>query len=68
LFQVGDKIPKVETLGLSSRLVCWRLWQNVEFQQSWQLNISDEQTFSPLQKKIQDLILVAKGKQQEFFE
>jgi hypothetical protein len=30
LFQSGDKIIRVEALGLSSRLVCWRLWQNVE--------------------------------------
>jgi hypothetical protein len=26
LFQLGDKILRVEACGLSSRLVCWRLW------------------------------------------
>jgi hypothetical protein len=30
LFQSGDRILRVETSSLSSRLVCWRLWQNVE--------------------------------------
>jgi hypothetical protein len=30
LFQVGGKILKVGALGVSSRLVCWRLWQNFE--------------------------------------
>jgi hypothetical protein len=35
LFQAGDKILRVEALGLSSRLVCWRLWQSVELQQTW---------------------------------
>jgi hypothetical protein len=40
LFQAGDRIFRVEALGLSSRLVCWRLWRNVEFQQSWQLDNS----------------------------
>ncbi len=68
LFQAGDRILKVEALGLSSQLVCWRLWQNVEFQQSWQLNNSNEQTLSPLSIFFQDLIPIAKGKQQEFFE
>jgi hypothetical protein len=26
LFQPGDRILKVESSGLSSRFVCWRLW------------------------------------------
>jgi hypothetical protein len=30
LFQSSDKILRVEALGLSSKLVYWRLWQNVE--------------------------------------
>ncbi len=61
LFQSGDKILKVEALGPSSKLVCWRLWQNVELQETWQLDNSNEQTFSPLPIVFQDLIQVAKG-------
>jgi hypothetical protein len=48
--------------------VCWRLWQNVEFQQSWQLDSSNEQNFSPLPIAFQDFVLIAKGMQHEFFE
>lgn len=47
LFQTRDKILKVKALGMSSRLVCWRLCQNIEFQHHWQLEGSDEQIFSP---------------------
>jgi hypothetical protein len=45
LFQLGDEIFKVKPQGLASRLVCWKLWQNVELQQTWQLHSSNEQTF-----------------------
>jgi PhoPQ-activated pathogenicity-related protein len=38
LFQSSDKIFKVEASNLSSQLVCWRLWQNIELQQAWQLD------------------------------
>jgi len=48
--------------------VCLRLLQNVEFQQSWQLENLDEQTFSPLPIAFQDLVPIAEGVQQEFFE
>ncbi len=63
LFQLGDKILRVEALGLSSKLVCWRLWKNVELQQTWQLDSLNEQTFSPLPIVFQDLIQVTKGNQ-----
>jgi hypothetical protein len=63
LFQSGDKILKVEAFGLSSRLVCWKLWQNVELQQAWQLDSSYAQTFSPLPIIFQDLIPVTEGDQ-----
>ncbi len=63
LFQSSDEILRVEALGLSSKLVYWRLWQNVELQQTWQLDSSNEQTFSPLPIVFQDLIQVAKGNQ-----
>jgi len=48
--------------------VCWRLWQDVEFQQLWQLDSLDEQTFSPLPIVFQDLVPITKGEQHEFFE
>jgi len=68
LFQTCDKIFKIEALGLSSRLVCWKLWQNVEFQQSWHLESSNEQTFSPLLITFQNLVPIAIRVQHEFFE
>jgi len=67
LFQLGDRVLRVEAFGLSSRLVCWRLWQNVKLQHAWQLHSSNEQTFSPLPINFQDLIPVAKVDQQDFF-
>jgi hypothetical protein len=60
LFQVGDKILKVDsiiTIGVLEALA------NVELQQAWQLDNSYEQTFSPLPIVFQDLIPVIKGKQ-----
>ncbi len=48
--------------------MCWKLWQNVEFQQSWHLNSSDEQTLSPLPKTFQDFVPITKGVQHEFFD
>ncbi len=63
LFQASDKILRVEASGLSSRLVCWRFWQNVEFQQSWQLDNSNEQTFSPLPIVFQDIVPITEGEQ-----
>ncbi len=68
LFQAGNMIVRVEASSLSSQLVCWRLWQNVELQQAWQLDSSDEQIFSPLPIVFQNLIPVAKGEQQKFFD
>ncbi len=68
LFQVDDKILRIEASGLPSQLVCWRFWQNVKFQQSWQLDNLDEQAFSPLPICFQDLVLITKGEHQEFFE
>jgi hypothetical protein len=47
--------------------VCWRLRQNVELQQAWQLDSSDEKTFSPLQIVFQDLIPVAEEDPHDFF-
>jgi hypothetical protein len=68
LFQSDDMILGVEASSLSSRLVCWRFCQNFELQQAWQLDSSDEQTFSPLPINFQDLILVVEGDQHNFFK
>jgi hypothetical protein len=60
LFQIGDKIFRIEASNLSPQLVCWRLWQNVEFQQSQHLDNSNEQTFSPFPITFQDVVPIIK--------
>jgi len=46
LFQAGDKLVKVETPGLTSHIVSWRLCEDNNRQFQWQLNSTNEQTFS----------------------
>jgi len=50
------------TIGVLEALV------KFEFQQSWQLDSSNEQTLSPLPIAFQDLVPIIEGMQHEFFE
>jgi hypothetical protein len=57
LFQVADKLLRVETSRLTSCILNWRLCEDINHQ----LNNLDEQTFSLLLIAFQDLVLVVEG-------
>jgi hypothetical protein len=68
LFQVVDKLLRVEALGLTSCILSWKLCEKNDFRLRWQLESSDEQTFSLLPIAFQDLAFVVEGEHQEFFD
>jgi hypothetical protein len=68
LFQIGDKLFKVETSRLTSRILSWRLCEYNNRWLQWQLDNSNEQTFSLLQIAFQDLVPIVEGEQQDFFD
>ncbi len=66
LFQVGDRLLRVEHSGSSSRLISWRIWRNQE--EGWQFKqeSTDEQSFSTFPSDFVPLKPVAEGDQSEF--
>jgi hypothetical protein len=46
LFQMGDRILKIEHRGSRSRLICWRVWSDAGDNWQFQLESSDEQAFA----------------------
>jgi hypothetical protein len=66
LFQVGDRLIKVEHSGSSSRLVSWRIWRNQEEGWQFQQESTDEQGFSFFPSNFSPLRPVAEGDQSEF--
>jgi hypothetical protein len=66
LFQVGDRLFKVEHSGSSSRLISWRIWRNQEEGWQFQHESTDEQSFSTFPSDFVPLRLVAEGDQSKF--
>jgi hypothetical protein len=66
LFQVGDRLLKVEHSGSSSRLISWRIWRNQEEGWQFQQESTDEQSFSTFPSDFVPLRPVAEGVQSEF--
>jgi hypothetical protein len=66
LFQVGDRIVRVEHSGSRSRLISWRVWRDSELKWQFQQESTDEQCFSILPSSLEPLIPVAEGAQFEF--
>jgi len=46
LFRARDRILKVENLGIRSRLISWRAFDDENFGIRWQMDSIDEQTFT----------------------
>jgi hypothetical protein len=46
LFQMGDRVFRIEHGGSRSRLICWRIWRDAGSSWQFQLESSDEQDFS----------------------
>ncbi len=69
LFQVGDRIIRVEHGGSRSRLICWRIWRDAGESWQFQQESSDEQIFSLILSDFSPLPLrpVAEGEQSTFF-
>jgi hypothetical protein len=66
LFQVGDRLLRVEHNGSSSRLISWRIWCNQEEGWQFQQESTYEQSFSIFPSNFAPLRLVAKGDQSDF--
>ncbi|CAK9879423.1 unnamed protein product [Sphagnum jensenii] len=69
LFQIGDRIIRVEHGGSRSRLICWRIWRDARESWQFQQESSDEQIFSLIPFDFSPLPLrpVAEGEQSTFF-
>jgi hypothetical protein len=68
LFQVGDRILRVEHSGSRSRHISWRIWRNQEEGWQFQQKFIDEQSFSTFAFNVTPLRPVAEGDQSEFAE
>ncbi len=66
LFQVGDRIVRVEHSRSRSRLISWRVWRDSESKWQFQQESTDEQCFSIFSSNFEPLIPVAEGAQSEF--
>jgi hypothetical protein len=66
LFQVGDRLLRVEHSGSRSHLISWRIWQNQEGVWQFQQESTNEQSFSTFPSNFAPLRLVAEGHQSEF--
>ncbi len=68
LFQVGDRLLRVEHNGSRSRLISWRMWRNQEGAWQFQQESTDEQSFSIFPSNFSPLRPVTEGVQFEFAE
>jgi hypothetical protein len=66
LFQVGDRIVRVEHSGTRSHFVSWRVWLDSSSKWQFQLESTDEQCFSIFPSDFEPLTPVAEGAQYEF--
>jgi hypothetical protein len=66
LFQVGDRLIRVEHSGSTSRLISWRIWRNQEEGWQFQQESTDEQSFSIFPSNFSPLRPVAEDDQSEF--
>ncbi len=66
LFQIRDRLLRVEHSGSSSRLISWWIWRNQEEGWQFQQESTNEQSFSTFPSDFVPLRLVAEGDQSEF--
>jgi hypothetical protein len=66
LFQIGDRIVRVEHSGTKSRFISWRVWRDSASKWQFQQESTDEQCFSIFPSNFEPLIPVAEGAQSEF--
>jgi hypothetical protein len=68
LFQIGDRLLRVEHSGSRFRFISWRVWRNQEGVWQFQQESTDEQNFSMFPSNFAPLRPVAEGVQFEFAE
>jgi hypothetical protein len=61
LFEVGDRIIRVEHGGSRSRLISWRVWRDSGSKWQFQQESTYEQCFSIFPSSLEPLILIAEG-------
>jgi hypothetical protein len=66
LFQIRDRLLKVEHNGSSFRLISWWIWRNQEEGWQFQQESTNEQSFSTFPSGFVPLRLVVEGDQSEF--
>jgi hypothetical protein len=66
LFQVGDRLIRVEHNGSRSRLISWRVWQTQEGEWKFQQESIDEQKFCIVLVVIPPLKPIYEGVHAEF--
>jgi hypothetical protein len=68
LFQVGDRLLRVEHSGSRFRLISWKIWRNQEGEWQFQQEYTDEHSFSTFASNVTPLRPVVEGDQSEFAE
>lgn len=66
LFQIGDRLVKVEHAGSRSRLISWRVWRDPKRKWQFQQESTDEQSFSIFPSNFAPLRPVEEGDQSKF--
>jgi len=66
LFQVGNRLLRVEHRGSSFRLISWRIWRNQKARWQFQQESTDEQSISTFPSDFLPLRPVVEGDQSEF--
>jgi len=66
LFQIGNRLVRVEHAGSRSHLISWRVWRDPEGKWQFQQESADEQCFSIFPSNFAPLRPVAEGAQFEF--
>jgi len=66
LFQIRDRLVRVEHAGSRFRLISWRVWRDLEGKWQIQHEFADEQCFSIFPSNFAPLRPVAEGAQSEF--
>jgi hypothetical protein len=66
LFQVGDRLIRVEHNGSRSHLISWRIWRTQKGEWKFQQSSTDEQKFAFIPTVFMPLKLIHEGVQAEF--
>jgi len=66
LFQVGDRIVRVEHSRSRSHLISWQVWRDSKSKWQFQQESTDEQCFSNFSSNFEPLIPVVEGAQSKF--